>query len=230
VLAVIYLVFNEGYSASAGDELIRHELCDEAIRLGRILCELMPDEPEAAGLLALMLLQDSRKAARVDSAGEQVLLEDQDRSLWNRPQITEGLAILEEALKRHMPGVYQVQAAIAAVHCESEDTETTDWQQIIALYDALNALQPSPVIQLNRAVAVAMGQDLQTGLDIVDGLTSDQRMDQYLFLHSTRADLLRRLGRPHESAIAYRRALELADNVPDRNFLEKRLREVTGAD
>ena len=230
VLAVIYLVFNEGYSASAGDELIRHELCDEAIRLGRILCELMPDEPEAAGLLALMLLQDSRKAARVDSAGEQVLLEDQDRSLWNRPQIIEGLAILEEALKRHMPGVYQVQAAIAAVHCESEDTETTDWQQIIALYDALNALQPSPVIQLNRAVAVAMGQDLQTGLDIVDGLTSDQRMDQYLFLHSTRADLLRRLGRSQESATAYRRALELADNVPDRNFLEKRLREVTSAD
>ena len=230
VLAVIYLVFNEGYSASADDDLIRFEMCEEAIRLGRVLCLLMPDEPEVAGLLALMLLQDSRKRARVDAAGDQVLLGDQDRTLWNHDQITEGTEILEAALRRGAPGAYQLQAEIAACNCEAKTAKTTDWRQIMLLYDALERAQPSPVVSLNRAVAVAMAGELEKALCIVDNLAHDQRMERYLFLHSTRADLLRRLGRPAEAASAYRQALELTDSAPEQRFLRRRLGEVSVGD
>jgi RNA polymerase sigma-70 factor (ECF subfamily) len=230
VLAVVYLVFNEGYSASAGDDLVRRELCDEAVRLGRLLCQLMPDEPEAAGLLALMLLQDSRRAARTDAEGEQVLLEDQDRSLWNTGQIDEGIGVLEQALNRRAPGAYQLQAAIAAVHCEAKRAADTDWPQIVAIYDALEAAQPSPVVALNRAVAVAMAGDIEEALRVVEKLGEDKRMERYLFLHSTRADLLRRLGRMGEAAEAYTTALELAVNASERKFLLKRLGEVKAGD
>lgn len=230
VLAVIYLVFNEGYSASAGDDLIRQELCAEAIRLGRVLRLLMPDEPEAAGLLALMLLQDSRKTARVAENGDQVLLEDQDRALWNREQIDEGTGILEDVLKRGAPGVYQLQAAIAAVHCEAQSPGETDWPQIVLLYEALEMAQPSPVVTLNRSVAMAMAGDVGQALTIVEGLSQDPRMDRYLFLHSTRADLLRRLGRMREAAVSYERALALADSAPEQRFLRRRLEEVAVGD
>lgn len=189
----------------------------------------MPDEPEVAGLLALMLLQDSRKKARVDADGNQVLLESQDRTLWNSDQIAEGTELLVAALKRGAPGVYQLQAAIAAVHCEAKTAEETDWRQIVLLYDALQSAQPSPVVSLNRAVAVAMAGQLERALAIVDGLAEDQRMERYLFLYSTRADLLRRLGRHAEAAAAYRQALELADSAPERRFLRRRIEEVTGA-
>lgn len=230
VLAVVYLIFNEGYSASAGDDLVRRELCEEAIRLGRLICSLMPDEPEASGLLALMLLQDSRRTARTDNAGEQVLLEDQDRSLWDSKQIRSGVQILEKALKRKAPGVYQIQAAIAAVHCEAKSAAETDWHQIVLLYNALEAAQPSPVISLNRAVAVAMSGELEEALGIVDKLGEDKRMEQYLFLHSTRADLLRRLGRIRDAADAYRAALELAGNAQEESFLRRRIEEVSVGD
>jgi RNA polymerase sigma-70 factor (ECF subfamily) len=219
VLAVLYLIFNEGYSASAGDELVRRELCDEAIRLAKLLVLLMPDEPEALGLLALMLFHDSRREARTGPGGELVLLEDQDRSLWNWERIEEGRRVLERAARLGRPAPYQLQAAIASVHAE----ETTDWRTIARLYGELARLAPSPIVELNRAVAVAMADGADEGLDLIariDGL------DDYHLLHAARADLLRRLGRRQEAEGAYRRALALAPNPVERDFLERRLSEV----
>jgi RNA polymerase sigma-70 factor (ECF subfamily) len=219
VLAVLYLVFNEGYSATAGDELVRRDLCEEAIRLGKLLAVLMPDEPEALGLLALMLLQDSRRDARVGADGELVLLEDQDRLRWDRARIDEGVRVLDRALRLRRPGVYQLQAAIAALHVQDE----TDWPQIAALYSELERITGSPVVALNRGVAVAMATDPARGLAVVDSI---EGLDAYYLYHSTRADLLRRLSRADEAARAYRRAIELATNPVERAYLERRLTEV----
>jgi RNA polymerase sigma-70 factor (ECF subfamily) len=215
VLAVLYLVFNEGYST-----IVRYELADEAIRLAKLLAVLMPDEPEVLGLLALLLFQDSRRAARLDADHELVLLEDQDRWLWDEGRIDEGKRVLERALSFRQPGPYQVQAAIAALHTE----ETTDWRQITALYGRLAELTPSPVVELNRAVAVAMAEGPEAGLALVDRLDG---LDSYHLLHAARADLLRRLGRHEEAGKAYRRALELVESPAERSFLERRLREVS---
>jgi RNA polymerase sigma-70 factor (ECF subfamily) len=220
---VLYLVFNEGYTSTAGDELIRAELCEEAIRLGKLLAVLMPDEAEVLGLLSLMLLQDSRRDARVGAAGELVLLEDQDRSRWNRARIGEGVRMLERAMTRRRPGAYQLQAAIAALHAQAASSDDTDWQQIAALYGRLEELTGSPVVSLNKAVAVAMAWGPDAGLDAVEGLTG---LDGYHLYHATRADLLRRLERAEEAGLAYRRALELATNPVERRFLERRLEEV----
>jgi RNA polymerase sigma-70 factor (ECF subfamily) len=224
VLATIYLVFNEGYLASAGDALVRRELSEEAIRLGRLLVQLMPDEPEALGLLALMMLHDSRRDARISADGELVLLEDQDRSRWNRERIGEGAALVADALRRGTPGRYQIQAAIAAVHANAERAEDTDWREIVALYDLLLRRHPSPVVELNRAVAVAMAEGPEAGLGQVDLLAG--RLDLYHLFHSARADLLRRLGRSAEAAEAYERALTLTTNDVERRFLRRRLDEV----
>ena len=225
VLAVLYLVFNEGYGSTAGD-LIRAELCDEAIRLARVLAELMPGEPETQGLLALMLLQHSRRDARVSGAGDLVLLDEQDRARWDHDAIDEGLAILDAALARRRPGRYQLQAAIAALHARTPRPEDTDWPQIAALYGRLVELTPSPVIELNRAVAVAMADGPARALPLVDALGGE--LDGYHLFHSARADLLRRLERKDEAADAYRRAIALASNPSEHAFLERRLREVTG--
>jgi RNA polymerase sigma-70 factor, ECF subfamily len=219
VLTVLYLVFNEGYSATAGDALTRRELCDEAIRLAKLLAVLMPDEAEVLGLLALMLLQDSRREARTGPNGELVLLEDQDRALWNRERIDEGLRVLDRALALGSPGPYQLQAAIAALHTEPR----TDWQQIAALYGQLARQTQSPVVELNRAVAVAMAAGPEHGL----ALMRDLPLDEYHLYHSARADLLRRLERLDEAAAAYRRALELAQTEPERRFLSRRLAEIS---
>jgi RNA polymerase sigma-70 factor, ECF subfamily len=219
VLAVLYLIFNEGYSATAGDQLVRRELCDEAIRLGKMLAVLMPDEPEVLGLLALMLFHDSRREARTTPEGELILLEDQDRSLWNRDRIEEGRRMLERAVAFGSPGPYQLQAAIAAVHSE----QTTDWSQVAALYQQLALVAPSPIVDLNRAVAVAMADGLDEGLDLIAQI---QGLDDYHLLHAARADLLRRLGRRDEAAGAYRRALALDPNPVERAYLERRLSEV----
>ncbi len=227
VLSVIYLVFNEGYSAGYGDALVRHELCSEAVRLGRVLTELVPSEPEVEALLALMLLHGSRRAARTGPGGEPVLLEDQDRSLWDRGEIEEGVALLERALARSRPGPYQTQAAIAALHAQAARPGDTDWAQIAALYGELGAMAPSPVVELNRAVAVAMAQGPEAGLKLIDRLGQSGELDDYLWFHSARAELLRRLGRSRDAATAYRRALGLTGNSPGRSFLERRLREVT---
>ena len=225
VLAVLYLVFNEGYSATSG-ALIRIDLCDEAIRLARILQALMPDEPEAAGLLALMLLHHSRRAARTGAAGEVVLLEDQDRARWDHDMIDGGLALLDATLARRSPGPYQLQAAIAALHARAPRPEDTDWPQIAALYDRLAEMTPSPVVELNRAVAIAMADGPERGLALLAPL--EDELDAYQHFHSARADLLRRLGRVDEAAEAYRRALDLATNPTERAFLERRLAELTG--
>jgi len=226
VLAVLYLIFNEGYSATEGDDLVRVDLSEEAIRLGKLLAVLMPDEPEALGLLALMLLHDSRRESRVAGDGSLVLLDEQDRTGWNRARIDEGLHVLERASSLRRVGPYQLQAAIAAVHCRAEQAEDTDWPAIAALYGELGRLSPSPVVELNRAVAVAMAEGPARGLELVDAL---EGLEQYRLLHATRADLLRRLERTDEAAGAYRRALELTTNGAERAFLERRLREVTGA-
>jgi RNA polymerase sigma-70 factor (ECF subfamily) len=227
VLAVIYLVFNEGYAATSGEGIVRGELCREAIRLARILAALIPNAPEVLGLLALMLLHDSRRNARADDNGELVLLEDQDRGLWDREQIHEGLDLVEGALRMGAPGPYQIQAAIAAVHAQADAPERTDWRQIAGLYAELHRRMPSPVVQLNHAVAVAMADGAELGLALLDNLAGTKQMQRYHLFHSARADLLRRLGRADEALAAYRAALELTDSVASRTFLNKRVRELT---
>ena len=226
VLAVLYLVFNEGYSPSRGGEPIRRELCAEAIRLARLLAELMPDEPEAAGLLALMLLHDARASTRFTIDGELVLLEDQDRAGWDRAQIDEGAQILERALRRGRPGPYQVQAAIAALHAQAPSAAATDWREIAALYEELARLSPTPVVELNRAAAIAMAGSPESALEIVDGLVESNALDTYHLAHAARADLLRRMGRLDEASAAYERALELAPSDAERAYLRRRLDEV----
>jgi RNA polymerase sigma-70 factor, ECF subfamily len=227
VLHVVYLVFNEGYSASSGPSLVRADLSAEAIRLGRLLVELLPD-PEAIGLLALMLLHESRRAARTSPAGELVLLENQDRSLWNRDQIAEGAALVERALSSGQFGPYTLQAALSAVHAGAPSATATDWARIVALYDALAQADPSPVVELNRAVAVAMRDGPEAGLALIDALLARGELEEYHLAHAARADLLRRLGKPAEAAAAYRKALALAQQEPERRFLEGRLRELDG--
>ncbi len=222
VLRVIYLVFTEGYSASSGDSLTRPDLSGEAIRLGRLLIELLP-EPEVVGLLALMLLHESRRAARTSPAGDLLLLADQDRSLWNREQIAEGTALLERALLSRRFGPYTLQAAIAAVHAEAPNPAATDWVQIVGLYDALARVEPSPVVQLNRAVAVAMRDGPAAGLALIDAILARGDLAGYHLAHSARADLCRRLGRTAEARVSYERALSLAKQEPERRFLERRL-------
>jgi RNA polymerase sigma-70 factor (ECF subfamily) len=225
VLRVIYLVFNEGYSASSGDSLTRHDLSGEAIRLGRLLVELLP-EPEAVGLLGLMLLQESRRVARTAPDGELVLLGDQDRSLWNRDQISEGVALVEKAMTAGPVGPYTLQGAIAAVHAQAPSPEETDWQEIVALYDALARANPSPVIELNRAVAVAMRDGPSAGLSLVEEILERGRLEDYYLAHSVRADLCRRLGRAAEARVSYERALSLTEQEPERRFLRRRISEL----
>ena len=225
VLHVVYLVFNEGYSAAAGAEVTRADLTREAIRLGRLLTELQP-EPEVMGLLALMLLQESRRAARTSSTGELILLENQDRALWNKEQIAEGVALLEKALKSRRFGAYTLQAAIAAVHAEAESVAATDWRQIVALYDQLLRIQPSPVIQLNRAVAVAMCDGPEAGLAHIDAVLEHGELANYYLAHSARADMYRRLGRTSEARAAYEKALALTQQEPERQFLQERIRHL----
>ena len=229
VLAVLYLIFNEGYAASAGDALVRRELCAEAVRLGRVLVELMPDEGEALGLLALLLLHDARREGRVGPGGELVLLEDQDRSRWDRAKIHEGITLLDQAIRRGPAGPYQLQACIAALHAVAPTAEATDWRRITLLYDQLMAVADSPVVALNRAVAVAMVEGPAAGLDLMDTLAASGTLDSYHLLHAARGDLLRRLGRAPEAAAAYRRALELATNPVEQTFLSHRLSEVDPA-
>jgi RNA polymerase sigma factor (sigma-70 family) len=228
VLAVLYLIFNEGYAATSGDALIRRELCAEAIRLTRILCELMPDEPEALGLLALMLLQDSRREARTNASGELVTLEEQDRSRWDRTEIEEGSALVERALRMRRAGPYQLQAAIAALHCQAKQADATDWPQIAALYGELLGLQPTAIVALNRAVAVAMASSADEGLRLLEDGGIGDELGGYHLYHAVRADLLRRSGRKAEAEAAYRSAMALTTNEVEQAYLEKRLREVLG--
>ncbi|WDT69237.1 MAG: sigma factor-like helix-turn-helix DNA-binding protein [Candidatus Manganitrophus sp.] len=225
VLRVIYLVFNEGYSASSGSSLTRHDLSGEAIRLGRLLIELLP-EPEAMGLLGLMLIQESRRAARASPEGDLILLDNQDRSLWNRDQIAEGTALVEQALSSRRFGPYTLQAAIAAVHAEAPTAAATDWAQIVGLYDVLMRVESSPVIELNRAVAVAMRDGPSAGLPLIDALLASGELEEYHLAHSARADLCRRLGKTKEARASYERALSLTQQEPERRFLQRRLDEL----
>ena len=225
VLSVIYLVFNEGYSASCGESLTRPDLSAEAIRLGRLLLELLPD-PEVMGLLALMLLHESRRTARTTPAGDLILLEDQDRSQWNQELIAEGRRLVERSLASRRFGVYTIQAAISAVHADAPTTAKTDWEQIVALYDVLLRSAQSPVIELNRAVAVAMRDQPEAGLELIDAILERNDLSDYHLAHAARADLCRRLGRTHDARIAYERALALAQQEPERRFLKKRLQQL----
>jgi RNA polymerase sigma-70 factor (ECF subfamily) len=228
VLTVVYLVFNEGYAATRGEPLVRADLCAEAIRLGRLVRSLIsPPPPEATGLLALMLLHDSRRAARMDQDGEIVTLEEQDRAQWNQPLIAEALSLVEEGLGTD-PGPFAVQAAIAAEHCRAASAEETNWPRIVLFYDLLMRRAPSPIVELNRAVAVAMAEGPEAGLPLIDELEAGGELDGYHLLHAARADLLRRLGRAAEAAISYEQALSMATNESERRYLERRLREVSG--
>jgi RNA polymerase sigma-70 factor, ECF subfamily len=223
-------VFNEGYAASFGDRLVRHELCGEAIRLGRMLVELLPERAEPRGLLALMLLHDARRATRLDDAGDIVLLEDQDRSRWDRAQIAEGAALIESALRLgpRGPGPYVVQAAIAALHAQAPTAAATDWRQIAALYAVLARVLPTPVVELNRAVAIAMADGVERGLSVIDALEQRGELADYHLLPAARAELLRRIGRHDDAVAAYRRALALVRNDTERRHLDKRLRQLIG--
>jgi RNA polymerase sigma-70 factor (ECF subfamily) len=222
VLAVVYLIFNEGYAASAGDRLTRDDLCEEAIRLGRLLVELLPDDPEATGLLALMLLSDARRDARAGEGGEVVPLSDQDRARWDARRLAEGRALVRRCLAWNRPGPYQIQAAIQAVHSDASSTAETDWRQIVVLYDQLSALSPGPVVALNRAVAVAEVDGPAAALELVNAI----ELGRYHVYHAVRADLLRRLGRPDDAARAYDTAIELAANAREREFLIRRRRQL----
>jgi RNA polymerase sigma-70 factor (ECF subfamily) len=226
VMLVVYLVFNEGYSATSGDTLIRRELCAEAIRLGRLLCELLPKETETEGLLALMLLHDSRRDARMGADGEIVLLEEQDRGLWNQEEIQEGLERIESALRVAPPGPYAVQAAIAAVHARAQRADQTYWHQIVGLYDVLLRLQPSPIVELNRAAAIAMAQGPEKGLALFDALESHKELRDYYLLPAAKGDLFRRLEKWAQAAGEYRKAISLAGNDTEQRFLRKRLAQV----
>jgi RNA polymerase sigma-70 factor, ECF subfamily len=225
VLRVIYLVFNEGYSASSGATLTRHDLSGEAIRLGRLLTELLP-EPEAQGLLGLMLLHESRRAARSSPTGDLILLDDQDRTLWNRDQIAEGSALVQQVLASRQFGLYTVQAAIAAVHANAPSASDTDWAQIAALYDQLLSAHPSPVVELNHAVAIAMRDGPAAGLTLIDAILARGDLADYHLAHSARADLCRRLGQNAEARVSYQRALSLTQQEPERRFLERRLNQL----
>ncbi len=227
VLRVLYLIFNEGYAASAGEALVRHDLTGEAIRLARVLVELMPDEPEVLGLLALMLLQDARREARVGTSGELILLQDQDRTRWDQARIVEGGRLVERALRMQRTGPYQLKAAIAAVHDEAANPEGTDWAEVVGLYGLLARIAPSPVVELNLAVAIAFVDGPAAGLARIDTLVAEGLLADYPYLHAARADLLRRLDRRPEAAAAYRRAADLVGNAVERRFLERRLREVS---
>ncbi len=226
VRAVIYLIFNEGYAASTGQNLIRNDLCTEAIRLGRVLCELLPEEPENIGLLALMLLHDSRREARVNERGELVTLDEQDRSLWNATEIGEGVSLVEKALRMHRVGSYQLQAAIAAVHAEAQTAEETDWSQIVALYQELMRITTSPIVTLNYAAAVAMSEGFEKGLVLIDSLGADGALQNYYLFHASRADLLRRLRRLDEASVAYAKALSLTTNSVEQNYIRRRIEEI----
>ena len=225
VLRVVYLVFNEGYAASSGSSVVRHDLAAEAIRLGRLLVELLP-EAEAMGLLALMLLHESRRAARMSADGDVVLLDEQDRSLWDRAQIAEGVQLVERALRSRRVGPYALQAAIAALHAEAATPGDTDWAEVVGLYDVLMRVEPSPVVELNRAVAIAMRDGPAAGLRLIDAIAARGDLKEYRLLHAARADLCRRLGRVDDAHAAYARALALTRQEPERRFLERRMKEV----
>ncbi len=227
VLHVIYLVFNEGYAATSGEHLVRRELCDEAIRLGRLLMELMPDEPEVLGLLALMTLIDARREARTDAAGDLITLEEQDRSQWDRARIAEGSALVERSLRMRRLGPFQLQAAIAALHAEPERPDDADWPQVALLYGELYRFLPTPVVKLSRAAAIGMAVAPEAGLRLIDEIEAEGSLTRYHLLHASRGDLLRRAGRFDEATAAYRRALELCSNPVESRYLERRLREVT---